>query len=115
MDLKNLVLTAAIGGILVLGGMVWSGGYDQKAKGDVRQEYKHLVEMVVAAQVTADQAITIALDNFPGKVVEAELRQKHRRTMWDVGILTGERGLMGVQIDAVSGFVIDTQEKMDGQ
>ncbi len=114
MNLKNLVLTTAIGGVFVLGSMVWSHERGVENRGDARQAYKHMVEVTRAAQVTAEQAIKIALDNFPGQIVLAELGRQHARTFWNVRLMTIDQGTMTVEIDAVSGSVITTRDQTEG-
>ena len=38
-----------------------------------------------------------------------------RKTVWEVEILTAEQGIMSVYVDADSGSVITTEEKMTGK
>jgi uncharacterized membrane protein YkoI len=108
MDKKSMVIGAAVIGVIVIvGGMVWSAERD-KHKGEDAQQ---LVAMAMAATITIDQAIKTALDNFPGKVIEAELEKKHDKTVWEVEILTSEQVIKVVHVDAESGAVINTEEK----
>lgn len=69
------------------------------------------VEMAAAAKVTVDQAIKTATEKVPGKVIEAELEQKHKKLVWEVEIVTAENKVMEVHIDADSGAVIDVEEE----
>lgn len=110
MDRTSVLLTgAAIGVIVIVGGIVWSA-----EKGKVKEKGEDATEVVAMAQtatVSIEQAIKTAVENFPGKVVEAELGQKHGKTAWEVEILTSEQGVMVVRIDAESGSVITTEQK----
>ena len=54
------------------------------------------------------------MDNFPGKVIKAALEKNHGTTVWDVEILTVDQGIMDVLVDAESGSVIRTEEKLAG-
>jgi uncharacterized membrane protein YkoI len=111
---KRMVIAAAvmvIGATVVVGGMVWSGEKERK-KG---QESQQMVEIAMAANVTIEQAVKTALENFPGKAIEAELKKQNDKMVWAVEIVTGERDIMGVRIDAESGSVIATEEKMAGE
>jgi len=54
------------------------------------------------------------LDNFPGKVIKAALEKNYGTTVWDVEILTVDQGIMDVLVDAESGSVIRTEEKLAG-
>lgn len=112
MDKKSMVIGAVVIGIVVIvGGMVWSAEKD-KLKGRGGEDVKDVVAMAMAAKITIDQAIATALENFPGKVIEAELEKKHNKAIWEVEILTAEQGIMEVHVDAESGSVITTSEKM---
>ena len=83
----------------------WS---DDKGKKD---EVKEAVEMATAAKVTIDQAIKTALEKVSGKVVEAELEKKHNKLIWEVEIVTADKKLMEVHIDAATGSVIEVEEE----
>ncbi len=109
MDKKSMIVAAAVlGVIVVVGGMVWSGEKD-KHKGE---ETKQVVAMATAATISIDQAINTALENFPGKVIEAELEKKYDKVVWEVEILTADQAVKVVHIDAGSGSVITTEEKV---
>jgi uncharacterized membrane protein YkoI len=107
-----MVIGAVVIGVMVIvGGMVWSAE-KEKHKGE---DAKQVVAMAMAAKITIDQAIKTALDNFPGKVIEAELEKKHDKTVWEVEILTAEQVIKVVLIDAESGSVVTTEEKTAGK
>src|SRR5512146_3056495 len=112
MDNKSMVIgSVVIGAMVVVGGMVWSAEKD-KYKGE---DTKQVVAMATAAKITIDQAIKTALENFPGKVIEAELEQKHDKTVWEVEVLTAEQVIKVVHVDAESGSVVTTEEKAAGK
>jgi hypothetical protein len=94
--------------IVLMSGAALVGAKDIGTK----EERRQLVEMATAATVTIEQAIKIGLDNFPGKVIEAELEKKRGQTAWEIEILTMDREIMKVHIDAMSGSVIDTEETL---
>jgi len=70
----------------VVGGLVWSSGKERKNG----EENKQLVGTAMAATVTIDQAIKTALENFPGKIIEAELGKEYGKTVWQVEVVTAE-------------------------
>src|SRR5512147_156936 len=112
MDQKSMVIGAVvIGAIVVVGGMVWSAEKEKHKEADQTQ----VIAMAQAAKVTIDQAIKTALDNFPGKVIEAELEKKRDKTVWEVEILTAEQIIKVVRVDAESGSVVATEEKAAGK
>jgi uncharacterized membrane protein YkoI len=111
MDKKHLVIAAVVITVLsIVGGMVWSAEKDKHKQEDAKQ----VVVMAMAAKITIEDAMKTALENFPGKVVEAELEKKQDKTVWEVEILTVERGIMAVYVDADTGSVITTEEKVAG-
>ena len=111
MNKAGIVTALVIGVTVVVGGLVWSSGKERKSG----EENKRMVGMAMAATVTIDQAIKTALENFPGKIIEAELEKEQGKTVWKVEIVTAEQQIMEVQIDAESGSVIDTEEKAGGK
>jgi len=109
MDKKmGIVATVVIGMGLIVGGMVWSGEKDRH-KGD---DAKEVIAMAMNAKITIEQAMATALENFPGKVIEAELEKKQDKAVWEVEVLTAEQGIMKVDVDAESGAVITTGGKI---
>jgi uncharacterized membrane protein YkoI len=68
-------------------------------------------EMAAAAKVTIDQALKTASEKVPGKVIEAELEMKHKRLVWDIEVVTADKKVMEVHIDADTGAVIDVEEE----
>ena len=112
MDKKSMVIAAVVIAVIsIVGGMVWSAEKDKHKEEDAKQ----LVTMAMAAKITIEEAMKTALENFPGKVVEAELEKKQDKTVWEVEILTAEQSIMSVYVDADSGSVITTDEKMTGK
>ncbi len=112
MDKKSMVVGAVVIGVtVVVGGMVWSAEKDRHKREDAKQ----VVAMATAAKITIDQAIKTALDNFPGKAIEAELEKKDDKTVWEVEILTAEQVIKVVHVDAESGSVVATEEKAAGK
>lgn len=68
-------------------------------------------EMAATAKVTIDQAIKTASEKVSGKIIEAELEQKHNKLVWEVEIVTADKKVMEVHIDADTGTVIDVEEE----
>lgn len=84
----------------------WS---DDKGQGK-KDKVKEAIEMAASAKVTIDQAIKTASEKVSGKVIEAELEQKHNKLVWEVEIVTAENKVKEVHIDAETGVVIDVEE-----
>lgn len=68
------------------------------------------IEMAAAAKVSIDEAIKTALEKVAGMVIEAELGQKHDRLIWELEVVTPEKVIMEIHIDAETGSVIDVEE-----
>lgn len=51
---------------------------------------------------------------MPGKVIEAELKMKHKRLVWEIEVVTADKKVMEVHIDADTGAVIDVEEEKAG-
>ena len=76
MNKKNVGIAAVVIGVIsIVGGMVWSAEKDKHKEEDAKQ----LVAMAMAAKITIEEAMKTALENFPGKVVEAELEKNQAR------------------------------------
>lgn len=99
----TLVLTLAIGTVLALGTPAWS----DKKKG----EEADIATLAKDAKITIEQAVKTAVEKVPGTVVEAELEQKHDKTVWEVEVLGADGKVTEVHIDAITGAVIDTEVK----
>ncbi len=68
-------------------------------------------EKAAAAKVSIDEAIATARENVSGTVVKTELEQKHDRLIWEIEVVTTEKRVKAVHIDAQTGTVIDVEEE----
>lgn len=69
------------------------------------------VEKAAAAKISMVEAITIASEKVSGAVIEAKLEQKHDRLIWEVEIVTPEKQVMEIHLDAQTGIVIDVERE----
>jgi len=67
------------------------------------------VVMIQTAKVEATDAIKVALEKAPGRVVDLELRNKAGKTTWEVDILSGDGKVVEADIDADTGAVRDSE------
>lgn len=67
---------------------------------------KKVAAMVKASSITIDQAVHVALTSISGTVIDAKLKEKDRRVVWRVKILTPE-GRVKVLIDGRSGKLLE--------
>ena len=96
--------------MLVLALVVLAPGTLMVASSAFGEEHNKL-EMAAAAKVTIDEAIKTASEKLAGKIIEAELEQKHNKLVWEVEVVTTENKVMEVHIDAETGAVIDVEEE----
>lgn len=68
-------------------------------------------EKAAAAKVSIDEAIATARENVSGTVVKTELEQKHDRLIWEIEVVTTEKRVKAVHIDAQTGTIIDVEEE----
>ena len=95
----------AFAGLFAAGSLAAAGS----AYGDEKDKMGK-AEMAAAAKVTIDQAVKTASEKVSGKVIEAELEKKHNRLVWEVDVVTADKKVMEVHIDADTGAVIDVEE-----
>lgn len=88
-------------GTLAVGGTVSADEREKNGK----------AEMAAAAKVTIDQAVKTASEKVSGTIIEAELEKKHHKLVWEVEVITADKKVMEVHIDADSGAVIDVEEE----
>ena len=106
---KNMTIVAVVIGVVgVVGGMVWSAEKGKPKGVETNQD----IAMATAAKITIEEAMKVALGNFPGKVIEADLEKRQDKTVWEVEILTAEQSIVTVYVDADSGSVISTEDKL---
>ena len=103
-----LIVGTVIGLGGIIGEMVWSVDKEKLKEVEV-------VAMAASAKVTIEGAVAAALGSIAGQVVEAGLEKRGDKTMWNVEVLTDEAGIMAVYVDAVSGAVVMTEEKVVGK
>lgn len=72
---------------------------------------RNKAEKAATARVSIDEAIKTASEEVSGTVIEAELEQKHDRLIWEVEVVTPEKKVMEIHIDAETGTVIDVEEE----
>ncbi len=103
MTTRCLVPVLLMGSLLFVASPAWSD------KG--KEKEGHMAELIKDAKVTIDQAVKFATAKVQGTVVEAQLEKKQGKTVWEVEVVGADGKVMELHIDAVSGDVVDTEEK----
>ena len=68
-------------------------------------------EKAASAKVSMVEAIATARENVSGAVVKTELEQKHDRLIWEIEVVTTEKQVKEVHIDAQTGTIIHVEEE----
>lgn len=103
-----LIAGTVIGLTGIVGEMVWSGDNGKLQGAEV-------ITLATSTKIMVDGAVETALGTMAGQVVEAKLEKRGDKTVWNIDILTTEEAIMTVCIDAVSGVMILTEEKVPGK
>jgi hypothetical protein len=103
-----LIAGTVIGLAGIVGEMVWSGDNGKLQGAEV-------IALATSTKITVDGAVVTALGTMAGQVVEAKLEKRGDKTVWNIDILTTEEAIMTVCIDAVSGVMMLTEEKVPGK
>lgn len=69
------------------------------------------VERATVAKIAISEAIKTASETVLGTVIEAALEKKHDRLTWKIELVTPEKRIMEVRIDAEIGNVIAVEEE----
>ncbi|MDH4084413.1 MAG: PepSY domain-containing protein [Nitrospira sp.] len=104
----TLIAGMVVGLAGVIGEMVWSADNGKLSEGEV-------ITMATSAKITIEGAVETALENIAGQVIVAELEMRGDKIVWNVDILTADAAIMTVYVDAVSGSVMMTKEKVAGE
>jgi hypothetical protein len=103
-----LIAVMVIGLAGIVGEMVWSA---DKGKFNGVE----VIAMATSAKITIEGAVEKTLGSIAGQVIEAKLEKRGDKTVWNVEVMTAEEAIVAVYVDAVSGAVMLTEEKMAGK
>ena len=106
-----LIAGMVIGVAGLVGEMVWSA---EKGKSK-EEETRQVIAMATSAKIGLEEAMKVALESVSGQVIEAGLEKNGDKIAWNVEILTTQEAIMMVYVDAVSGSVLLTEEKVAGK
>ncbi|MEK9141801.1 MAG: PepSY domain-containing protein [Nitrospirota bacterium] len=106
-----LIAGMVIGVAGIVGEMVWSAENGKSKEEEARQ----VISMATSAKIGLEEAMKAALESVAGQVIEAGLEKNGDKIAWNVEILTTQEAIMMVYVDAVSGSVMMTEEKVAGK
>ena len=103
-----LIAVMVIGLAGIVGEMVWSAD-----KGKLNGV--EVIAMATSAKITIEGAVETTLGSIAGQVIEAKLEKRGDKTVWNVEVMTTEEAIVTAYVDAVSGVVMLTEEKVAGK
>jgi uncharacterized membrane protein YkoI len=106
-----LIAGMVIGVAGIVGEMVWSA---EKGKSK-EEEARQVIAMATSAKVGLEGAMKAALESVAGPVIDVRLEKNGDKIAWNIEILTTEEAIMTVYVDAVSGLVMMSEEKVTGK
>ena len=98
-------------GALVVGiavaGVSFADSYDNEIRnGTIRIEKRSEAEFPSIAKISMDQAVQKALASVQGQVLKAELEDENGFLLYGVEVVTADRAIVDVKVDAGSGKVL---------
>ena len=103
-----LIAVMVIGLAGIVGEMVWSADNGKLHRVEV-------IAMATSAKITIERAVETTLGSVAGQVIEAKLEKRGDKTAWNVEVMTTQEAIVTVYVDAVSGVVMLTEEKVAGK
>ena len=70
-------------------------------------------EMAVLAKLSLLDAVKVAVKEVDGQAVKASLRREHGFLVYEVSVLTSNRGFVGVTIDPGDGKILEVEKGDD--
>ena len=110
MKKSTKLLTAGIIGAIVIGTSLTA--IAQKAS-DMNQQRANSSELISQAKLDLDEAMTIALADVPGRVIEAELEKENDDLVWEIEIVDNQNQVFELEIDAMDGEILDKESDND--
>ena len=97
-------VTAGIAGLLITGVSLTA------FSGQGKDEDDNSPQIINQATLNINQAITIALADVPGKVIQAEIERDDGKLFWEVEVLDGSNQVYQLEIDANNGQVLEKEK-----
>jgi hypothetical protein len=111
-----------IGSVVLVAGLAFAGAGFAKSddcevrNGTIRLDKQSEADFPDLAKLTFDQAVRNALDAVRGKVLKTELENENGFLVYNVEVVTPEKAVMEVKVDAGSGNVLAMEgDKADNE
>jgi uncharacterized membrane protein YkoI len=100
---------ALVVGLAVAGASFAKSDDSEVHGGTIRLEKQVEADFPALAKITLDQAVQKALDAVPGRVLKTGLEKEHGFLVYGVEVVTADKTIMEVKVDAGSGKVLATE------
>lgn len=88
------------------------GGCMRRIKGTITVKGEKQIAFAEMAKISLEGAIKSAVQGYPGKPIKAELKNMDGYLVYTVEIVTAQKTVLDVTVDAGSGNILETgQEK----
>lgn len=94
---------------LLLGGSIAGAAFASQDEDSDKDEYRNMGQVTVSME----EAVQIARDQVPGKVISAELEDEDGKMIWEVEMLAKNRQRHELEIDAATGKLTKQEQEHD--
>lgn len=103
-------------GLAVAGASFAKSDVSKVSSGTISIEKLDKADFPTLAKLTSYQAVQIALDAVPGKVLKTELENGNGFLVYGVEVVTPDKAIMDIKVDAGSGKVLAmNKDDADGE
>lgn len=103
-SMKRIAL--GVSSLLAAGAVAAALAGQSDGRNDNDDRNPNLVNEVV---IGVDQAISIALADIPGKIIEAEIELENGVTVWEIEVLDESNQVFEFEIDANTGEILEKE------
>lgn len=95
-----------VSGLAIAGGSFAKSEQSEVRNGTIRVENQAETDFPAMAKIKMDQAVQTALAAVPGQVLKTELEDENGFLVYGVEVVTADKTIMDVKVDAGSGKVL---------
>jgi uncharacterized membrane protein YkoI len=95
-----------VSGLAIAGGSFAKSEQSEVRNGTIRVENQSEADFPTMAKIKMDQAVQKALAAVPGQVLKTELEDENGFLVYGVEVVTADKTIMDVKVDAGSGKVL---------
>jgi len=99
--------------IIFIISLLFLTGCESKIKGSIPVSDKKTTDFPDMAKISIMDALNKAKAKYPGKAVEAELKNEDGYLIYKVEIVGPDRSVMELEVDAGNGAILGTEKEKD--